>query len=88
MLTAGSILMIGMGVIQTLTRPILSLFNASPELLSIGSTALRIISLSCLFVVLTLIIQGVYQARGNGIYSLIITIMRVELYCFLFRIFF
>ena len=77
MLIAGSILLIGMVIMQTLTVPILSLFNASPELLVIGSAALRIISLSYLFVALTLIMQGVYQALGNGSYSLIITLMRV-----------
>ncbi|MDR2796865.1 MAG: MATE family efflux transporter [Treponema sp.] len=77
MIIAGSILAIGMVIIQTLTGPILRLFNASPELMEIGSAALRIISLSYLFVALTLIMQGVYQALGNGIYSLIITLMRV-----------
>jgi putative MATE family efflux protein len=77
MLIAGSILVIGMVIMQTLTKPILSLFNASPELMEIGSAILRIISLGYLFVALTLIMQGVYQALGNGIYSLIITLMRV-----------
>jgi Na+-driven multidrug efflux pump len=45
--------------------------------MDIGSSALRIISLSYVFVALTLIMQGVYQALGNGLYSLIITLMRV-----------
>jgi putative MATE family efflux protein len=77
MLIAGSILVIGMVIMQTLTGPILSLFDASPELMAIGSAALRIISLSYVLVAVTLIMQGVYQALGNGIYSLIITLMRV-----------
>jgi putative MATE family efflux protein len=76
-LIAGSILVIGMVLMQTLTGPILRLFDASSELLEIGSTALRIISLSYVFVALTLIMQGVYQALGNGLYSLVITLMRV-----------
>jgi putative MATE family efflux protein len=76
-LIAGSILAIGIVIMQTLTVPILRLFDASPQLMEIGSAAMRIISLGYLFVAFTLIMQGVYQALGNGIYSLIITLMRV-----------
>ncbi|MDR1029907.1 MAG: MATE family efflux transporter [Treponema sp.] len=74
---AGSILIIGTVLMQVLTVPILKLFDASDTLMDIGSAALRIISLSYGFVALTLIMQGVYQALGNGLYSLIITLMRV-----------
>jgi putative MATE family efflux protein len=74
---AGSIMLIGAALIQVLTVPILNLFDASAALMDTGSAALRIISLSYLFVALTLIMQSVYQALGNGLYSLIITLMRV-----------
>jgi putative MATE family efflux protein len=74
---AGSILIIGTVLMQALTVPILKLFDASATLMDIGSSAIRIISLSYVFVALTLIMQGVYQALGNGLYSLIITLMRV-----------
>ncbi|MDR1316072.1 MAG: MATE family efflux transporter [Spirochaetales bacterium] len=77
MLIAGSILVLGIVLMQTLTGPVLILFDASPQLMDMGSAALRIISLGYLFVAPTLIMQGVYQALGNGIYSLIITLMRV-----------
>jgi putative MATE family efflux protein len=74
---AGSILIIGTVLMQVLTVPILRLFDASDTLMDIGSAALRIISLGYVFVALTLIMQGVYQALGNGLYSLIVTLMRV-----------
>ncbi|MDR1230346.1 MAG: MATE family efflux transporter [Spirochaetaceae bacterium] len=74
---AGSILVTGTMLIQALTVPLLNLFDASDTLMDIGSAALHIISLSYVFVALTLIMQGICQALGNGLYSLIITLMRV-----------
>jgi Na+-driven multidrug efflux pump len=79
MALAGSILAMEIVIMQTLTVPILRLFDASHELMEIGSAALRIISLGYLLVALTLIMQGVYQALGNGLYSLIVTLMRVAI---------
>jgi putative MATE family efflux protein len=74
---AGSILITGTVLMQVLTVPILKLFDASDTLVDIGSAALRIISLSYVFVALTLVMQGVCDALGNGLYSLIIMLMRV-----------
>jgi putative MATE family efflux protein len=74
---AGTILVTGTVLIQALTVPILKLFDASDTLMDVGSAALRIISLSYIFVAFTLIMHGVCQALGNGLYSLIITLMRV-----------
>jgi putative MATE family efflux protein len=71
------IMLIGMVLIQVFARPIVSLFNASDELMAIGSRMLRIISLGYCVVGFTLINQGVYQALGNGVYSLVITLSRV-----------
>jgi Na+-driven multidrug efflux pump len=77
MIYAVSIMLIGTALIQLLANQIVSMFDASPELMSMGSMALRIICAGYIFVAFTLIAQGVYQALGNGIYSLIITLMRV-----------
>jgi Na+-driven multidrug efflux pump len=77
MIYAVSIMLIGTALIQLLANQIVSLFDASPELLSMGSMVLRIICVSYIFAAYTLIAQGVYQALGNGTYSLIITLMRV-----------
>jgi Na+-driven multidrug efflux pump len=77
MLYAGAIMLIGIAIMHFLSAPILTIFDASAELMSIGVVAMPIISLSFIFVAFTLIAQGVYNALGNGIYSLIITLCRV-----------
>jgi putative MATE family efflux protein len=77
MLDALCIMLAGTILIQIFARPLVSLFDASPELMSVGVRALRIISLSYAFAAFTLVCQGVYQALGNGMYSFIITLMRV-----------
>jgi putative MATE family efflux protein len=77
MLDALCIMLAGTILIQIFARPLVALFDASPELMSVGVRALRIISLSYAFAAFTLVCQGVYQALGNGMYSFIITLMRV-----------
>lgn len=42
-----------------------------------GGRAMRIISVSYIFTAYMLIAQGVYQALGNGVYSLAVTLLRV-----------
>jgi putative MATE family efflux protein len=74
---AGCIMLAGMFLIEIFADQILLLFDASDDLKSAGVAALRIISLNYIFAAVTLIMQGVYQGLGNGIYSLIITMMRV-----------
>jgi putative MATE family efflux protein len=74
---ASLIMITGTVLMRILTVPILKLFDASDTLMDIGSAALRIISLSYVFAAFTLIMQGVYQALGNGLYSLVISLMRV-----------
>jgi putative MATE family efflux protein len=77
MIYALCVMVVGALLIQLFARPLVSLFDASPELMAIGVMALRVISLSYIFVAFTLVAQGIYQALGNGVYSLIITLMRV-----------
>lgn len=77
MLYAAAIMLAGMFAVQLFALPILRLFDASPELLSMGGRAMRIISVSYIFTAYMLIAQGVYQALGNGVYSLAVTLLRV-----------
>ena len=55
---------------------ILSLFNAAPELMTAGVSALRIISLGFLVSSIGLIYAGTFEALGNGRNSLIISLLR------------
>jgi putative MATE family efflux protein len=77
MMYAACIMLAGMVLLLVFVDSIVGLFGASAELRAIGSRAMRIISLGYLFAAFTLIAQGIYQALGNGVYSLIITLMRV-----------
>lgn len=79
---AVGIMLIGLMVFHLMTPQLLMLFQADEEMLSIGVPALRIISLSFLFAGYCIIVGSVFQALGNGVYSLIISVAR-QLVCIL-----
>lgn len=66
----------GLVIFQTLPNELLGLFNASPEMLRIGIYALRIISINFLFAGFCIITISVFQALGNGLMSLEVSITR------------
>ena len=73
---------IGLIIMQIFPAQALLLFDANEEMLSIGVPALRTISLSFLFAGYCIITGSVFQALGNGVYSLIISVAR-QLLCIL-----
>ena len=73
---AVGIMAIGFAVFQLFPQTLLSFFNASDEMMEIGSVALRIISFSFLFAGFCVIAGSVCQAIGNPIHSLIISVGR------------
>lgn len=73
---AVSIMLVGLAIFQFCPAQLLHIFNASPEMLEIGVPALRIISLSFLFAGFCIVVGSVFQALGNGIYSLITSVCR------------
>lgn len=75
-LLAVGIMLIGLAAMQMFPRQLLGIFNASEHMLSIGVIALRLISLSFAFAGYCIIIGSVFQALGNGIYSMIVSIVR------------
>lgn len=79
---AVSIMLIGLVIFQLFTPDLLLLFQADENMLAIGVPALRIISLSFLFAGYCIIVGSVFQALGNGVYSLIISVAR-QLVCIL-----
>ena len=75
--TAVGIMFVGLVLFQTCSGFFLkNLFNASEEMMLIGVPALRIISLSFLFAGYCIIVGSVFQALGNGVYSLIVSATR------------
>lgn len=66
------IMCIGFFLFQAFPAQLLSFFDASEHMLEIGVPALRIISLSFIFAGYCIIIGSVFQALGNGMYSLVV----------------
>ena len=79
---AVGIMLIGFAIFQLVPHLLLGLFQADSNMLSIGVPALKTISLSFLFAGYCIIIGSVFQALGNGVYSLIVSVAR-QLVCIL-----
>lgn len=73
---AVALMLIGFAIFQLLPDKLLALFNASEHMLEIGIPALRTISYSFLFAGFCIVSGSVFQALGNGVYTLIISVMR------------
>lgn len=73
---AVTIMIIGVIFFQLYPRTLLSLFDASEHMLEIGVPALRTISLSFIFAGYSIVASSVFQALGNGVYSMLISIAR------------
>lgn len=73
---AFGVTLLGFFIFQLIPDRLLMLFNASEDMIAIGTTALRAISWSYLVAGLSIVISSVYQALGNGLYSLIVSICR------------
>lgn len=73
---ATGIMLVGFVLFQTIPATFMAMFDASDHMMEIGVPALRIISLSFLFAGYSIICSSVYQALGNGVYSLIVSAAR------------
>jgi putative MATE family efflux protein len=70
------IMLIGLLVFQVFPDKLLRLFNASEAMMAIGIPALRIISISYVFAGFCVVVGSVFQALGNGVMSLIVSVAR------------
>lgn len=75
-LYATSIMLVGLAVFQFLPDVLLNFFDASPQMHEIGRVALRTISISFCFAGFCIVAGSVFQALGNGMYSLLVSIAR------------
>ena len=73
---AVGIMFVGFLVMQIFPVQLFSLFEASAEMLAIGVPALRFISISFLFAGFCIIAGSTFQALGNGMLSMIVSIAR------------
>ncbi|MDE6149289.1 MAG: MATE family efflux transporter [Ruminococcus sp.] len=70
------IMLIGITVMQFIPDVLLKMFKASDTMLDMGSTAMRIISLSFIFAGFGIIVSSSLQALGHGVFSMFISIAR------------
>lgn len=70
------LLFVGFIVFETIPGVLLGMFEASEEMLAIGVPALRIIGVHFLIAWFCIIAGSVFQALGNGVYSLVVSVAR------------
>ncbi len=70
------IMLLGLAVLNIIPATLLRLFDASEAMIAIGVPALRTISISFLFAGFGIICSTVFQALGNAVYSMIVSIAR------------
>ena len=73
---ATAIMLLGLAAFQLVPELLLSLFDASAQMLVIGVPALRIISLCFVFAGFSIVCSSMFQALGNGFFSMIMSIAR------------
>ena len=73
---AEGIMLAGFCIFQFLPDKLLSLFAASDAMLAIGIPAMRIICLHFLLAGVSIVLSSVFQALGNGVFSLIVSVCR------------
>ena len=71
-----AIMALGLVIFQLFPEQLLLLFNAKEDMLSIGVPALRLISLCFLFAGVGVVLSSVFQALGDGMLSLWISVIR------------
>ena len=71
------IMLAGAVLLQVLANPILSVFTLSEKTRQLCLTAVRIVTLGYLFVGANITFQGIFQALGNGVSSLVLSIVRL-----------
>ena len=73
---AVAIMAAGVAVVQLIPDKLLLLFDASEQMLTIGVPALRIISTCFVFAGFSIVCSSVFQALGNSIFSMVMSITR------------
>ncbi len=71
------IMLLGTGILQIFSPQMVSWFSVSQDAAKLCVQVLRIITLGFLFAGINIVLQGTCQALGNGIYSLIISALRM-----------
>ncbi len=73
---AVGIMFVGCVIFQTKPDVLLSMFNASPDMMTIGIQALRTISVCFVFAGYGIVLSSTFQAFGHGVLSLMVSLVR------------
>ncbi len=76
MIYAITIMLVGTAIFQIFPGQLLSMFNASPDMLAIGIPALRTISICFVFAGFCIVSSAVFMALGSGMPSMFVSITR------------
>ncbi len=71
-----ALMTLGFVIFQIMPDKLLMLFNASEQMITIGSVALRVISISFPFAGVCIIIGTALQALGHGVFSMLVSFTR------------
>lgn len=74
--TIGAILLGGTLLFIVATKPILSLFSANDAMMTMGIPGLRVLALGFVISTFGIVMSGVFEAIGEGKYSLFISLLR------------
>ncbi len=74
--TALVITFAGLAIFQFFPEQLMNLFEPSPEFMSLGRSALRIVSLHFPLAALSIVLGASFQALGNGMYTTIMSLCR------------
>ena len=69
-------MVVGFALAQIIPGPMLRLFDASDNMMTIGIPALRIISFSFILAGICIVGSGVFQAVGRSMNSLVMSVIR------------
>lgn len=70
------IMLVGLLVLELFPAQLIGLFNATEELLVVGVPAIRTICLSFVFAGFCIVAGSTFQALGNGVYSMVVSVTR------------
>ena len=73
---AFALMLLGFLAFEFMPATLLGMFEASPEMIEIGVPALRIIGVHFLIAWYCIITGSIFQALGNGVYSMIVSVAR------------
>ncbi|MBQ9334563.1 MAG: MATE family efflux transporter [Lachnospiraceae bacterium] len=73
---AVAVMLVGVLIFEALPGELFALFDASEHMLSMGIPALRIIAVHFPIAAVCIIVGSTFQSLGNGIYSMLTSIMR------------